>query len=300
MSDIKEIMLKANAKRIVIPAFNIPYIPMMEPIIEVLREKEAFGLIAVARLEWVKFESGSQRAIAEEYRRIGDRRFTRLHQDHIPVIDEDGLSVDWRTDIQTALDLGYDSVMIDASRLPFYENIEVTSEVCKMAHPYGVPVEAELGFVMGHESEQVMTYEEIFASRHGFTDPFQAKEFVNRTGVDWLSVAVGSIHGSINLATRGKEKISARIDIEHLSAINKCTNIPLVLHGGSAIPIEFLKKAFQNGICKLNIAADLRKPYEAVINYSKDEALSTVRTSMRRIIDNLGIAGSARTFGLII
>jgi ketose-bisphosphate aldolase len=299
MSDAKELMEKARAARLVVPAFNIPYLPMMGTIVEVLREREAFALIAVARLEWIKFESGSQKAIADEYRRVGDRTCTRLHQDHVPAIDEDGLAVDWRTDIRTALDLGYDSVMIDASRLPFEENIEVTAEVCRMAHAAGVPVEAELGSVLGHEAEPTLSYEEIFAARHGFTDPEEAGEFVERTGVDWLSVAVGSVHGSINPATKGQEKIAARIDVDHLAAIEAKTGIPLVLHGGSAIPVSYLKASFQRGIAKLNIAADLRKPYEAAVGRSRAEALAAVLAATHRIVDDLGIAGSARALGLL-
>jgi ketose-bisphosphate aldolase len=298
MSDMKALMEKAKNAHIVVPAFNIPYLPMMEAIIDVLRERNAFALIAVARLEWVKFESGSQKAIADEYRRIGDRAHTRLHQDHVPVIDEDDLTVDYLADIGRALELGYDSVMIDASRLPFEENIAATAEVCRIAHDRGVPVEAELGSVMGHEANPSKDYEEIFAKRIGFTDPADAEKFVRRTGVDWLSVAVGSVHGSINPASRGVEKIAARIDIEHLAAIDARTRIPLVLHGGSAIPIDYLKKSFQHGICKLNIAADLRKPYEALVATSPDAALAAVREAMYRCIDSLGIDGSAKSLGL--
>jgi fructose/tagatose bisphosphate aldolase len=144
-----------------------------------------------------------------------------------------------------------------------------------------------------------MDYEEIFAKRFGFTDPVLAEEFVKRTGVDWLSVAVGSIHGSISPATKGVEKIAARIDIDHLAAINKRTGIPLVLHGGSAIPIEYLVRSFRNGICKLNIAADIRKPYEAAVSKSPEEALDAVRSAMHRIVDNLGIAGSAKMLAVV-
>ncbi len=293
MSDMKEIMLKARAARIVIPAFNIPYLPMMEPIVSALKERRAFGLIAVARLEWVKFESGSQKAIAEEYRRLGDRSCTRLHQDHVPAIDEDGLVVDYRKDIETALSLGYDSVMVDASRLNFEDNIAATTEVCRMAHALGVPVEAELGAVMGHEAKPSMDYEQMFAKRIGFTDPEQAEVFVRETGVDWLSVAVGSVHGSINPATKGQQKIAARLDIEHLETIDKRTGIPLVLHGGSAIPVDYLKRSFAHGISKLNIAADLRKPYEAAVGRSQQEAIDAVRSEMHHIIDRLEIQGSA-------
>ncbi len=293
MSDMKEIMLKARAARIVVPSFNIPYLPMMEPIVSALKERRAFGLVAVARLEWVKFESRSQKAIAEEYRRVGDRSCTRLHQDHVPAIDEDGLLVDYRKDIETALDLGYDSVMVDASRLSFQDNIAATAEVCRMAHALGVPVEAELGAVMGHEANPSMDYEQMFSKRIGFTDPEQAEVFVRETGVDWLSVAVGSIHGSINPATKGQGKIAARLDIEHLAAIDQRTGIPLVLHGGSAIPVDYLKRSFAHGISKINIAADLRKPYEAAIGRSQQEAIDAVRSEMSRIIDRLEIEGSA-------
>lgn len=291
---MKEVMERARKERIVVPAFNIPYLPMMAAVVEVLRERQAFALIAVARLEWVKFESKSQAAIAQEYRRVGVRSCTRLHQDHVPAIDEDGLVVDYRADIRTALDLGYDSVMFDGSRLPFEENVAATAEICRMAHAVGVPVEAELGSVMGHEANPTMDYEEIFAKRHGFTDPSQAGEFVRRTGVDWLSVAVGSVHGSINPATKGAAKIAARIDIDHLAAIDAATNIPLVLHGGSAIPMEYLRSSFRHGIAKLNIAADIRKPYEAAVTRSQTEALEAVKTAMHRIVDNLGIEGSAK------
>lgn len=299
MSDMKELMERAWKNHIVIPGFNIPYLPMMKTVVDVLRERQAFGLISVARLEWVKFESKSQAAVAEEYKRVGDRSCTRLHQDHVPAIDEDDLAVDYLTDIRTALDLGFDSVMFDGSRLPFEENVAATAEVCRMAHDLGVPVEAELGSVMGHEANPSMDYEEIFAKRYGFTDPAQAEEFVKRTGVDWLSVAVGSVHGSINPATKAAEKIAARIDITHLASINERTGIPLVLHGGSAIPIEYLVSSFQNGICKLNIAADIRKPYEANVSRSPEGAQDAVRSAMHRIVDNLGIAGSAKMLAVI-
>ncbi len=297
MSDMTEIMLRAKRLRMVIPSFNIPYLPMMRPIVTALRERRAFGLIAVARLEWIKFGSGSQAAIADEYRRQGDRSCTRLHQDHVPAIDEDGLEVDFMADISNALALGYDSVMFDGSRLSFSDNTRATAEVCRLAHHWNVPVEAELGAVMGHEAEPTMTYDEIFDSRHGFTDPAEAKKFVSDTGVDWLSVAVGSIHGSINPATKGAEKPTAKIDIDQLAAIHESTDIPLVLHGGSGIPIEYLRRSFENGISKLNIAADLRRPYEAAAGRSEKEALEAVRRGTLKIIDDLRISDGAKKLG---
>ena len=120
----KEIMNNAWRRGIVIPGFNIPYLPMMEPVIRALHDTGTFGLIMVARLEWIKFKSGSLKAIKEEYEKLKDRNHTRLHLDHVPVIDEDKLLVDFKADISEAIDLGFESVMIDGSRLPLAENIE--------------------------------------------------------------------------------------------------------------------------------------------------------------------------------
>ena len=100
----------------VVPAFNIPYLPMLAPTVQALRDTNTFGLIMVARLEWVKFSARSLEAVAEEYWRIGDRQHTRLHLDHVPVIDEDQLRVDFVGDITRALAAGYESVMVDGSR----------------------------------------------------------------------------------------------------------------------------------------------------------------------------------------
>ncbi len=95
MFPIKSIMERAYQKHLVIPSFNIPYIPMMKPVVNALRDSDTFGLIAVARLEWVKFSAGSLEVVAEQYHRCADSRVTSLHLDHIPVIDEDGKMVDY-------------------------------------------------------------------------------------------------------------------------------------------------------------------------------------------------------------
>ena len=88
MNDIARIMRSAYDKHFIIPAFNIPHLPMMEPVVQALRETRSFGLIAVARLEWMKFSAQSISAVAAEYERVGDASVTRLHLDHVPVIDE--------------------------------------------------------------------------------------------------------------------------------------------------------------------------------------------------------------------
>ena len=186
----------------VVPGFNIPYLPMMEPVVRALYDTGTFGLIMVARLEWMKFKSGSMKAVRDEYKKLKDLRFTRLHLDHVPVIDEDNLLTEFENIISEAIELGYDSVMIDGSRLSLEENIEKTSRIVEMAHKAGVPVEAELGAVMGHEAGPLPPYEELFSTGKGFTSPYEAKRFVDETQTDWLSVAIGNIHGAISAATR--------------------------------------------------------------------------------------------------
>ncbi|MDO8684837.1 MAG: class II fructose-bisphosphate aldolase [Armatimonadota bacterium] len=288
---------------IVVPAFNIPYLPMESAVADALSEHDAFALIQVARLEVTKFESKSITTIADEYRRCADPRVAGLHLDHIPVIDEDGLNVDWEADISEALQAGYDSVMIDGSRLPLDENIAVTKQVVRMAHREGVLVEAELGSVLGHEEGPLPPYEELFASKAGFTIPDEARRFVEETEVDWLSVSIGSVHGAISPATKNQEKIQAKLDIEYLKKLREVTGIPLVLHGGSGIRQSYINDAIQNGIVKINIATDIRQPYERALaaGGSIADAQAAVSQAMRRIIcDVYSIQGSASRLSSMI
>lgn len=293
--DIKTIMSTAWQKGIVIPGFNIPYLPMMEPVIKALHDTSTFGLIMVARLEWIKFESGSMKSIRDEYDKLKDLRFTRLHLDHVPVIDEDGLLTDFEKIISEAIDLGYNSVMIDGSRLTLEENIEKTRRIALLAHKSGIPVEAELGAVLGHESGPLPPYEELFASGKGFTSSDEATRFVTKTEADWLSVAIGNIHGAISAAARVEKKPVARLDIDHLKDINEKVGIPLVLHGGTGIAKDFLMKSFKEGIAKINIATAIRQPYEKLMLESVKKAQEAVYEEMLNIINNeIEIAGSAK------
>ncbi|OPZ86943.1 MAG: Fructose-bisphosphate aldolase [bacterium ADurb.Bin429] len=249
----------------------------------------------VARLEWVKFQAGSLMAIRAEYERVKDERHTRLHLDHMPVIDEDGLAVDFRADIREAIALGYGSVMVDGSRLPLEANIACTREIVEMAHAHGVPVEAELGAVMGHEAGPLPPYDELFVSGKGFTDPVEARRFVAETGVDWLSVAIGNIHGAIADAARHQPKLTARLSLERLRDIHMAVGIPLVLHGGTGIRREDILASFQHGIAKINIATAIRQPYERALTESLAAAERAVYDTIRALVEGeLGIAGNAQ------
>jgi ketose-bisphosphate aldolase len=288
-----DFMLNAMMARTVIPAFNIPYLPMMGPTVAALRDTESFGLIAVARLEWTKFEAGSLEAVFDEYQRVGDEEFVRLHLDHVPVIDEDNKRVEYADVIRKAIKIGYQSVMVDGSRLPLEANIRATRQIVHIAHAVGVAVEGELGAVFGHEDGPLPSYQELYTTGRGFTDPESAKRFVEETGVDWLSVAVGNIHGSISAVARRKKKVRARLNISHLDHIHQRVGIPLVLHGGSGIDKESLREAVRHGICKINIATATRQPFERALNQSMVSAQEATYEAVVQILsEELGVRGS--------
>lgn len=270
MRNVSEIMLRARELGVGIPAFNIPYLPMMQPVAKAVKDADSFALIEVARLEWMKFESKSLAAVAEEFGKWADRGHVRLHLDHVPVIDEDHARVDYMPVFREAVDLGYESLMVDGSRLSLDENIRVTAEVANFGHAHGRPVEAELGAVMGHEAGPMPPYEELFASGKGFTDVEEARRFVAESGCDWLSVAIGNIHGAIAAGARDQKKVEARLNLEQLAKLSEATGRPLVLHGGSGIRQEHVLGSFKRGITKVNVGTEIRQAYEVALRASGD------------------------------
>lgn len=269
--DAKIIVRKALENGLVVPAFNIPHPPMLKPIAQAIKDENSVAMIQVARLEWEKFESGSLENIANEYAKYAVPGHTLLHLDHVPVIDEDHLEVDYIPIIQRAIQAGYQSVMVDASRLDLEGNIAATRAVADIAHGTGIPVEAELGAVMGHEtSQQSIPYEEIFARKMGFTQVDEAMKFMQESHCDWLSVAVGSVHGAIADNLLDQKKPAAKLDIERIAELRAALNIPLVLHGGSGIENDYITQGIQAGIAKINVGTELRQPYERAMRERND------------------------------
>jgi len=291
---VSELMRRAYERRILVPAFNIAYLPMVRPIVEALREHRSFALVEVARPDVERFGAESYEAVAAEFSRWADRAYVRLHQDHVPVVDEEQRRVDWQPLIQDALRLKYDSVMVDGSRLPLAENIAVAREVVAMAHP-NTAVEAELGAVLGHEPGPPPPYEELFRSGRGFTDVGEAGRFVEETGVDWLSVAIGNIHGAVSGAAKDERKVEARLDVTHLRRISERVRIPLVLHGGTGIQLPYLRQASANGIAKINVATALRQAYEARLRAGGDvrSAQEEVARVVKQHLADYRVLGSA-------
>ena len=290
-----EIVRRAWQQHTAIPGFNIPYLPMMEPVVRALRDCDSFGLIMVARLELYKFEAKSLAAIRKEYERCGDPSFTRLHLDHVPVIDEDNLRVDYEGVLREAIGLWFESLMLDGSRLSLVENISATAAMAKLAHEAGIPIEAELGAIMGHESGPAPSYEELFTSGRGFTDPSEAQRFVRESGTDWLSVAIGNVHGAISKARKDERKVEARLSIERLKEIAKVAQVPLVLHGGTGIRKEFVLEGIRQGIAKVNIATAIRQPYEKARAESVAKGQDAVyRATVETLTKELELAGNRR------
>jgi fructose-bisphosphate aldolase class II len=295
MSSTKQIVANAWKAGLLIPAFNIPYLPMVEPVIRAVVVEGVFALLEVARVEWRKFESRSMAAVYEEFHKYADPAYVGLHLDHIPVIDEDGLRIDHLEIIREAIGLGFDSVMVDGSRLELEENIRETRRAVALAHQAGIPCEGELGAVFGHEEGPLPPYEELFRSGRGFTDPGEASRFVAESGCDWLSVAFGNIHGRISQAVRDEKKAAARLDIGHLEKISKAAGIPLVLHGGSGIRQRYVLEAMKKGIAKMNIGADIRQAYARVLREGgkPEDARTAVYRRVRWLLkDYLRLSGS--------
>ncbi|MEO6730177.1 MAG: class II fructose-bisphosphate aldolase [Ferruginibacter sp.] len=143
--------------------------------------------------------------------------------------------------VARCLDAGFDSVMIDASEKSFAENVKITSSVVKLAERYGASVEAELGYVakLGQKADNT-----------GFTDPQEAKCFVEETGVNALAIAIGTAHGFY--------KAEPKLDLDRLSQIRQLTDAALVLHGASGVPDNVLQEAVKRGICKINLATETK------------------------------------------
>ncbi len=294
MLSIAEIINNAYENDVAIPAFNIPYLPMMEPVVQAVVDADSFALIDTARLEWFRFESKSLAAVAEEFAKWRKPDRVRLHLDHVPVIDEDNRRVDVLPIFKEAIALGYESLMIDGSRLPLAENIKATRQVVELAHAADVPVEAELGAVMGHEAGPLPPYEELYASGKGFTDVREAGRFVRETECDWLSVAIGNIHGAIATGRKDQKKIEARLNLNRLEQLNGAACIPLVLHGGSGIKQDNVREATKRGIAKINVATEIRQPYEAALKETKSVANAQQAVYERTLWilrEYLGIAG---------
>ncbi|MGI6319119.1 MAG: class II fructose-1,6-bisphosphate aldolase [Dethiobacteria bacterium] len=161
-----------------------------------------------------------------------------LHLDHGTDFDQ----------VMRCIRRGFSSVMIDGSRLPLEENISITKKVLEVARAVGVSVEAELGKIGGTEDDISVSERDAL-----FTDPQEAKTFIEETGVDALAVAIGTAHGVY--------KGEPRLDFPRLKKIKELTDVPIVLHGSSGVPDDAIRKAVELGVSKINIDTDIRQAF---------------------------------------
>lgn len=232
----KALLLKAQRGGYAVGAFNVENMEMMQAVVAAAEELRAPVLIQTtpSTLRYAKpaVFAAMAKALAE-----AATVPIAMHLDH-------GSSAELARE---ALIGGYTSVMIDGSPLPFEENVAVSAEVVRFCHAAGVSVEAELGCVGGKEDDLERGTDDPY------TDPAQAAEFVRRTGIDSLAVAIGTAHGVY--------KGEPHLDLERLTAIREVVDVPLVLHGTSGVPEDVVAACIDRGICKVNYATDLRLAY---------------------------------------
>jgi ketose-bisphosphate aldolase len=165
------------------------------------------------------------------------------------------LHLDHATDIEMIKECireGFTSVMIDASMKSYEENIAETSIIVEYAAKYGCSVEAELGKVGGKEDNVGVDEREA-----AFTNPSDVPHFVKETGLDALAIAIGTVHGFY--------KSEPKLDFDRLAQIIKITEVPLVLHGGTGVPVEDFKKAVKLGMSKINVGTELKATYASAV-----------------------------------
>lgn len=231
----KEILRVANENKFAVPAFNAGSGQLLDAVMQACEESESPVMIAIHPDE-LKFLTDSFVAQVK-YFANHSKVPVCIHLDH-------GASYE---QVIHAIKLGFTSVMIDASHLPFEENIAVTKKVVDIAHPVGVSVEAELGTI-GDTGNTV----EGGVSEVIYTDPSTAQEFLERTGVDSLAIAIGTAHGIYPKNMKPELKLDILKETSHL------TDIPLVLHGGSSNPDNEIQEAVKLGINKINISSDIK------------------------------------------
>lgn len=295
----KDLMVPARRNGYGIGAFNVNNLEAVLAVAEAATEEKSPAIVAVTpgaiKYGGLPYLSRIVRTAAELA--------------SLPV----ALHLDHGEDFETAskcVGAGFTSVMIDGSSLKFEDNTALTKRVVEMAHPKGVSVEAELGRLAGVEESTVEEKDAIL------TDPAVAKEFVDRTGVDTLAVAIGTSHGAY------KFKAEPKLDFERLKLITKQVSIPLVLHGASSvpswiiekaskygaelggakgIPAEHIQKAISMGIAKINIDTDLRLAFTAAVRevlanspkeFDPRKILGPAKEAMKQVIK-----GKMRLFG---
>lgn len=290
----KEMFQKAYEGKYAIGAFNVNNMEIIQGIVEAAKELKSPVILQVSAGARKYANSIYLKKLVEAALLDAPELDIALHLDHGDTFEL----------CKSVIDDGFTSVMIDGSHLPFEENIKLTKQVVDYAHERGVTVEGELGKLAGVEDDVNVSKEDAT-----YTDPDQAKEFVERTGVDSLAVAIGTSHGAYKFSGEPK------LDIERLKRIQELLpGFPIVLHGASSVipefvemnnqygakipgargvPEELIQEATKWGVCKVNIDSDIRLAMSGVIrrelqedasNFDPRKYLGPARDAVREMV----------------
>ncbi|MGL6258987.1 tagatose-bisphosphate aldolase subunit GatY [Vibrio sp. WXL210] len=220
-----------------VPAFNIHNLESVHCVLDTAKEMSSPVILAGTPSTYQY--AGTPELVALVEAAALDRGMqVALHLDHHTSFD----------DIEYKVKAGIRSAMIDGSHSPFADNIALTRRVVEFCHRFGASVEAELGQLVGQEDDLV-----VESVEEPYTNPNQAAEFVERTGVDSLAIAIGTAHGLY--------KSTPKLDFGRLGDIARRVSVPLVLHGASGVPGEDVVRCVSLGICKVNVATELKIAY---------------------------------------
>lgn len=242
--DTKEMLIKARREGYAVPAFNIHNLETIQVVVEAAAELKSPIILAATPGTMVYGGRDYIQAIAEVAAKTSGIPVA-LHLDHHETV----------ASIVESLELGVKSVMVDGSHGSFEDNIAISKEVVEQAHRFGATVEAELGKLVGQEDDLI-----VEAADAAYTDPDTVQEFVERTGIDSLAVAIGTGHGVYETVPN--------LDFARLEKIKNLVDIPLVLHGASGISKEDVQRCISLGCAKVNISTELKIPFsDALRNF---------------------------------
>jgi len=227
---MKEMMIKGKKEGYAIGQFNVNNLEYAQAILQAAEAEQSPVILGVSEGA-ARYMGGFNTVVSMIKGLMQDYETTvpvAIHLDH-------GTSFE---NCKKAIDAGFSSVMIDASSKPLAENIEITNTVVEYAHAKGVSVEAELGVVGGEEDD-------IIADGVVYADPAECKELVDNTNIDCLAPALGSVHGPY--------KGEPNLGFEEMEIISKQSDLPLVLHGGTGIPLKDIQRSISLGTAKINV-----------------------------------------------
>ncbi|WP_270600022.1 class II fructose-bisphosphate aldolase [Faecalicoccus pleomorphus] len=235
LATLNDIFKMAEEKKIAIGAFNVVN---FENILAVLDTAEKLNMPTI-----LAFAQTHEENKVMDLDTIGPVMVLMAKQAKVPVVVhlDHGINLDY---IEKSLKMGFTSIMFDGSALPYDENVEMTKKAVEMAHKYNVSIEAEIGKMAGITLNNEGITENRKSDRSNYTDPAEAKDFVEKTGVDCLACSFGTVHG---------EYFSEpNLDFDLVKELSDATGVPIVMHGGSGVSHEDYKKVIANGVRKIN------------------------------------------------